>query len=155
MRWRGCAPLCNAAVWLSCLLTHDCMLCCKQMKQQELARGETAAVMELCDISALQILARRLAPDVAAAEADTWRVDSSSTAAATPGQASASAAPGPAAKGGVSKGAPFPEQWVPPPPPLLPPQPPAPLLQDLNPVRVLVRTQCHPLALTRRPAACL
>ncbi len=126
-----------------------------QMKTQELARGEVAAVMGLCDISTLRILARRLAPDAAAAEADRWRPGSPEAAsAATPQRATGKAAAGPkptagaAAAKGARPGAPFPEQYVPPPPPGSPnqppgdpAQPPAPLLQELDPPKVLVR--CH------------
>lgn len=118
-----------------------------QMKKQELEEGETAAVMKLCNISALRILARRLTPDAAAAEADTWRMDSSAKADAAPGDASGSvsagnAMAGPAAVKKVSSGAPFPLEWQPPPPlrpPSEPAQPPALLLQDLNPPKVVVR----------------
>jgi hypothetical protein len=122
-----------------------------QMKQQELQDGEMAAVMKLCNISALRILARRLAPDAAAAEADTWRADSSAEADAAPGGALGGSAAGPAAAASAalkkaSSGAPFPLEWQPAPPPRPPSepdQPPAPLLQDLNPLKVLVRGSSH------------
>lgn len=128
-----------------------------QMKTQELARGETAAVMGLCDISALRILARRLAPDAAAAEADRWRPSSPGVApSAAPQRSTGKAAAGfktstgATATEGARPGAPYPEQYQPPPPPGVPSQlpgdfaqPPAPLLQELDPPKVLVRCRKH------------
>ena len=133
-----------------------------QEQEEEKGQDKTAAVMKLCDISTLRILARRLAPDAAAAEADKWRPSSPGAASvAAPQRATVKAAAdskpsaGTAAAKGARPGAPFPEQYVPPPPsgnpnqlpgdpnqpPRDPAQPPAPLLGELNPPKVQVR--CH------------
>lgn len=128
-----------------------------QEQEEEKGQDKTAAVMKLCDISTLRILARRLVPDAAAAEADRWRPSSPEVAsAAAPQRATGTAAASlkfkplagtPAAKG-ARPGAPYPKQYQPPPPPGdpdqpqgNPAQPPAPLLGELDPPKVLVR--CH------------
>jgi hypothetical protein len=117
-----------------------------QEEAEEKRQDKTAAVVKLCDISALRILARRLAPDAVAAEADSWRPSSPGAASGAaleraPGKAAADPKPsaGAAAAKGARPDAPFPEQWKPPPPPGDPGQPPGELVQETNPPKVLVR----------------
>lgn len=99
----------------------------RQMKEREESGASESTMVQLCDLEALKTLARRLAPDAAAADAAGWQTAGGAQAA---DPARHDAATGAAAAADVDAASPTQQ----PPPPQGPPPPPK-LLEELNPVR--------------------